>query len=258
MPYPHDLLQSRAVVRPGLWAVIPPEGRVYNVVPGFEGCRLTILCSPKIGAGFVQIIGLVEPGGGTSRPYALESEAESFLHVLDGAGELTVAIGGQTETLAAGGYAYAPAGAGLSFRNQSGAAVRFLLYKQKYIAHPDPERKPWPVFGAVGLLPEAEYTGMANVFIKDLLPTNEAFDMNMHILSFLPGGSHEFVETHVQEHGAYIYEGEGLYLLDDQWIPVKKEDFIWMGAFCKQACYAVGRGRLSYIYSKDCHRDPPL
>ena len=26
-----------------------------------------------------------------------------------------------------------------------------------------------------------------------------------------PGGCHPFVETHVQEHGAYILEGEGCY-----------------------------------------------
>ena len=31
------------------------------------------------------------------------------------------------------------------------------------------------------------------------LPVNEAFDMNMHILSFDPGASHNICETHVQE-----------------------------------------------------------
>jgi len=66
------------------------------------------------------------------------------------------------------------------------------------------------------------------------------------------------VETHVQEHGAYLYEGEGLYLLNDDWVPVKAEDFIWMGAYCKQCCYGVGLTRLSYIYSKDCHRDAEI
>ncbi len=99
---------------------------------------------------------------------------------------------------------------------------------------------------------------MENVFVRDLLPVDERFDMNMHILSFAPGGCHPFVETHVQEHGAYLYEGEGLYLLNDDWVPVKAEDFIWMGAYCKQCCYGVGLTRLSYIYSKDCHRDAEI
>lgn len=46
-----------------------------------------------------------------------------------------------------------------------------------------------------------------------------------------------------------------MYLLDDDWVPVKTEDFIWMGAFSVQAGYGIGRGPFSYIYSKDCHRD---
>ncbi|UQZ90456.1 (S)-ureidoglycine aminohydrolase [Deltaproteobacteria bacterium Smac51] len=255
MPYPGDILKSRAVIKPGLYAVIPPEGLVYNVIPGFEGCRLTILCTPKLGAGFVQIIGEAAPGGGTSIPYGLDDDVECFVYFLEGPGTLKVGIGAVGEELRQGGYAYAPAGAGLTIKNISETPGRFLLYKQRYIPHPHPGRQPWPVFGQIHELKEMEYTGMANVFITDLLPTDEAFDMNMHILSFLPGGSHEFVETHVQEHGAYIYEGEGLYLLDDQWLPVKRGDFIWMGAYCKQCCYAVGRGRLSYIYSKDCNRD---
>ena len=255
MPYPQDLLQARAVVKPGMYTIIPPQGRVFNVIPGITGCRMTILCTPKVGASFVQIIGTADPNGGTTIPYAKEETSESFLYVLDGEGSLTVTVDGKTETLPRGGYAYAPAGTGgMAFRNASGGECRFLLYKQRYIAHPG-GKKPWAVFGNTNAIQEAEYTNMANVFIKDLLPVDEAFDMNMHILSFEPGGSHEFVETHVQEHGAYLYEGEGMYLLNDDWVPVKAEDFIWMGAYCKQCCYAVGRSRLSYIYSKDCHRD---
>jgi (S)-ureidoglycine aminohydrolase len=80
--------------------------------------------------------------------------------------------------------------------------------------------------------------------------------MNMHILSFEPGASHGYIETHVQEHGAYILSGQGVYNLDNQWIPVKKGDYIFMGAYSLQAGYGVGRGEaFSYIYSKDCNRD---
>ena len=114
------------------------------------------------------------------------------------------------------------------------------------------------LFGNTNDIEERIYDNMENVFVRDLLPVDERFDMNMHILSFAPGGCHPFVETHVQEHGAYLYEGEGLYLLNDDWVPVKAEDFIWMGAYCKQCCYGVGLTRLSYIYSKDCHRDAEI
>ena len=114
---------------------------------------------------------------------------------------------------------------------------------------------PYAVFGNVNAIQWTDYDGMANVHIKDLLPVEEAFDMNMHILSFDPGTSHNIIETHVQEHGAYVYEGQGCYLLDEDWYLIQEEDVIWFGPYCKQASYAVGRGPFSYIYSKDCNRD---
>ncbi len=255
MPYPDGPLKSRAVVRPDVYSVIPPEGRVFNVIPGIKDCQTTILCSPKIGASFVMYVGTAQPGGGTTSPFAALPHEEGFVFFLDGEGRLELGVGGKSETHGQGGYAYSPAGEGLSFKNVGDKPLRFILYKQRYIPHPDPKRKPRAVFGNTNDIKERIYDSMDNVFVRDLLPVEEAFDMNMHILTFLPGGCHPFVETHVQEHGAYIYEGQGMYILGDDWIPVQKEDFLWMGAFTKQACYGTGLGRMSYIYSKDCHRD---
>ena len=99
---------------------------------------------------------------------------------------------------------------------------------------------------------------MSDVLVKDFLPSasDPGFDMNFHILCFKAGASHGYIETHVQEHGAYIYSGSGVYNLDNEWIPVKKGDYLFMGAYCPQASYAVGRGEdFAYIYSKDCNRD---
>ena len=57
MPYPKGFLETRAIVKPGSYCVIPPEGRVINSIPGFEGCKLSIIASPKYGASFVQYVG---------------------------------------------------------------------------------------------------------------------------------------------------------------------------------------------------------
>ena len=186
MGYPSDLLSSRAVVKPGMYAIIPPEGRVFNVIPGIEGCRMTILCTPKMGAGFVQHIGTALPGGGTTMPYGASGLIETFIYVLDGEGSLTVTVGGRTEVMPQGGYAYAPAGVGISFRNETDKPLRFLLYKQRYIPHPDPAMQPYAVFGNTNDIEERIYDNMENVFVRDLLPVDERFDMNMHILSFAP------------------------------------------------------------------------
>lgn len=53
MGYPKDLLGTRAVVKQGLWAVIPDTGLVNNRIPEIEGCYNSIIASPKMEAGFV-------------------------------------------------------------------------------------------------------------------------------------------------------------------------------------------------------------
>jgi (S)-ureidoglycine aminohydrolase len=253
MGYPSDILSSRAVVKHGSYAVSPPEGRVNNVVPGIEGCRVSILATPKMGAGFVQYIVEAPKGAGTVRPFAAEAGVESFIYIIEGSATLKAA--GSTWQAQAGAYVFSPEGSGLEFL-ATADITRFVLYKQRYVPLPGLSAK--VVYGNVADIAFREYDGMANVFIKDLLPLDLGFDMNMHILSFAPGGCHPFVETHVQEHGAYILEGEGCYLLDGEWRMIKREDFVWFGAFVTQAAYGVGRGNFSYIYSKDCNRDASI
>ena len=103
--------------------------------------------------------------------------------------------------------------------------------------------------------------GLENCHIKDFLPAagDFGFDMNMHILKFKLGASHGYIETHVQEHGMYFLQGKGMYRVDDEWVPVKAGDYMFLDAYCPQACYAVGREEdFAYIYSKDCNRDVVL
>lgn len=253
MSYPAGNLTTRAVVKPGVYTIIPPEGRVKNVLPYFEGFTTTILASPKCGASFVFYVSSVSPGAKTTNPWCKEPLVESFVYFMDGEGELTVKIGDEKKVLKQGGYAYAPDGTGMDISNESQGTMRVLLYKQRYI--PLKGHKAHTVWGNVNDIPERIYEDMANVFIQDLLPQDLGFDMNFHILSFEPAGCHPFVETHVQEHGAYITSGQGVYMLGEDYVQVQKEDFIWFGPFVQQAVYATGRERLSYIYSKDFNRD---
>jgi (S)-ureidoglycine aminohydrolase len=254
MSYPKDILSSRAVVRHGSYAVLPPEGLVNNVVPGIEGCRVSIVASPKMGASFVFYVVEAEGGGGTSAVFGKAPDIETFVYIIEGEGSL--AAEGNTWAGSAGSYLFSPAGSGLEFRNTSDKKMKALLYRQIYI--PLAGRQAKTVYGNVNQIPYREYDGMENVFVKDLLPVDLAYDMNMHILSFAPGGCHPFVETHVQEHGAYILEGEGCYLLDNEWRMIKQNDFVWFGPYVSQAAYGVGRTNFTYIYSKDCHRDAAL
>ncbi len=252
MGYPKDFLESRAVIKRGQYAVLPPEGRVINVIPGFEGFQTTILTSPKMGAQSVFYVSTVNPGAKTTIPFC-GNGLEAFVYFMDGEGVLTVKVGDEDIELTQGGYVFTPEDKSVEFFNNSEETYRILLYKQKYIKIEG--HKAEIVVGNVNSIEEREYDGMDNMFIKDLLPTHIGFDMNMHILSFKPAGCHPFIETHVQEHSAYIISGQGYYQLGDEWIQVKKDDFMWMAPFVQQGCYATGRERFTYIYSKDCNRD---
>lgn len=255
MGYPKDVLTTRSVIKPGLYAVIPPEGLVKNVVPGLDGCDVSIIASPKLGAGFAQYMIHV--------PAILEKDAivngmdevEIFMYCMKGKGFWLV--DGKKIEIVSGSYIYVPCGKDVTFNSGDNEEMELILYKQKYVVLKDQPLPP-VVTGNVNEMEYEKYDGMENVHIKDLLPKDLRFDMNLHILSFMPGGCHPFVETHVQEHGAYILEGEGMYLLDNEWMPVKKEDFIWFGPYVTQGAYGVGRERFTYIYSKDCNRDVVL
>ncbi len=253
MGYPQGNLTTRAIVKHGQYAVIPPEGRVNNNLPGFQGCKISIIASPEMGAKFVQYLIEVLPAGKTTVAFGGDS-LEVFIYSVAGQGEVT--IGSQTERLSEGGYAYAPVSEGVSFVNNSAQSWKLFMHKQLYI--PLAGYSARTVFGNANNLPGEIYEGMENVLLKTFLPDQIGFDLNFYILTFEPDGSHPFVETHVQEHGLYLLSGQGLYLIDQQWVPVQKGDYIWFGPYVPQAFYCTGRESTSYVYSKNNNRDVDL
>lgn len=247
--YPQDLLSSRAVIKRHNYAILPEDGLVKNVVPGFENCDMTILATPKLGASFVDYIVTMNEGGKNTEGFGGDG-IEIFVYVIEG--DVKAAADKEEFELKTGGYLYCPPGTKLYLKNNISNSKLFL-YKRRYqelAGH-----KPYVVSGNANNLEKIDYEDMKDVTVQDFLPKELGFDMNFHILSFKPGASHGYIETHLQEHGAYLLSGEAMYVLDNEWFPVKKGDYIFMGAYVHQACYAVGRESLSYIYSKDCHRD---
>lgn len=253
MGYPNDLLATRAIVKHGRYAVIPPQGRVNNVIPNLENCQVSVIASPEMGAKFAFYTVEIQPGGGTTLPFQ-EEGIETFVFSISGEG--VVQADGQKLVLGANGYLFAPASQAVALANQSEKVWRILLYKQRYRKLEGYEAR--VVVGNLADLPNEAYDEMDNVRIRNLLPADLGFDVNFHTLTFEPGGCHPFVETHLQEHGLYFIEGEGVYLIDDQWLPVKAEDFIWFGPYVPQAFYCSGRKNAWYIYTKDCNRDVRL
>ena len=252
--YREDILENRSVVKKKNYAVLDVDGLVANVIPGYHDCKSTILGSPAIGASFADYLVTVAAGGKNDGIGG--NGIESFLYVLQGEVHVNNADGSGILTM--GGYFYSPANLQMSFANNSDKEVNLFVYRRRYSALPGKETH--TVISNIDDLEWIDYEGMANCQIKNLLPSGEnlAFDMNMHILKFAPGASHGYIETHIQQHGAYVLTGKGMYNLDNDWMPIKQGDYIFMDAYCPQACYGVGDEPLAYLYSKDCNRDVEL
>lgn len=89
-------------------------------------------------------------------------------------------------------------------------------------------------------------------------PLDLRHDMHVNIVTFLPGGRIPFAETHVMEHGLYVLQGTAEYLLNKDWVSVGPGDFMWLRAFCPQACIATGDVPFRYLLYKDVNRHVPL
>ncbi|MGP4115538.1 (S)-ureidoglycine aminohydrolase [Levilactobacillus zymae] len=252
--YQKTLLGSRSVVKQGNFALIPHDGLVKNTVPGFENVDVSIMGTPRLGAHFVDYIASFQKGG---KHTGFGGEGiETVAYVVSG--KLKVSDGQEDNVLESGGYAYFPESVIMKMENAQDEPMEVFLYKKRY--QPLAGHKAYKIVGNIHDHKPVPYEGMTDVLLWDFLPTDDlGFDMNMHILSFEPGASHAYIETHYQEHGAYLISGEGMYNLDNGWYPVEKGDYLYMGSYSPQAAYAVGRDEpLAYVYSKDANRDPEI
>ena len=254
--YREELLSTRSIIRKNNYAVLEQDGLVKNTIPGFTNCDCTILASPALGASFVDYLVNVKEGGANTLGFGGET-IEVFFYVLEG--KVKAWNEDDSAVLTQGGFLFSPEGKKLYFEAVQGETAKVFLYKRVYNRIEGHEA--YTVCGNINDVPWVPYEGMEDVLVKDFLPAADdlGFDMNMHLLLFKMGTSHGYIETHVQEHGAYVYSGKGMYVLDGDWIPVQKGDYMFMGSYCPQAAYGVGRNEdFAYIYSKDCNRDIDL
>ncbi|WP_028033089.1 bifunctional allantoicase/(S)-ureidoglycine aminohydrolase [Chelativorans sp. J32] len=255
-----DLLTGRAVFTEA-YAVIP-KGVMRDIVtsclPFWERTRAWIIARPLSGFAetFSQYIMEIQPGGGSKRP-ELDPEAEGVIFVVEG--ELTVELGGMTHRMEPGGYAFLPPASRWNVRNEGSAPVRFHWIRKAYEAV-DGIAVPEAFFVnekdiAPTAMPDTEGKWATTRFVD---PQDVRHDMHVTIVTFEPGAVIPFAETHVMEHGLYVLEGKAVYRLNQDWVEVEAGDFMWLRAFCPQACYAGGPGRFRYLLYKDVNRHAAL
>lgn len=260
LPGQHELLSGRAVTTES-YAVIP-RGVLTDVVtsqlPHWRNTRLWVLARPMSGFSttFSHYLMDVSPGGGSTRPEP-DSEAESVLFVVDGAADLH--LDGARYDLTAGGYAWLAPGADWSLTNAGRAGCRFHWIRKRY-EPVDGLETPASFVTSEGratttAMPDTDGRWATSRFVD---PDDLGHDMHVNIVCFEPGATIPFTETHVMEHGLYMLEGKAVYRLNQDWVEVEAGDYLWLRAFCPQACYAGGPGRFRYLLYKDVNRHMSL
>jgi (S)-ureidoglycine aminohydrolase len=260
LPPQTQLLTGRAVFTTA-YAVIPKgvmQDIVTSFLPHWVNTRAWIIARPLSGFAetFSQYIMEVNAGGGSISPEP-DKNAEAVIFVVSGNG--AIAVENEKHLLVPGSYVYLPAGTPWSFQNVAGEPCTFHWIRKSYeavegIAAPQAfathENKMIPVVmpGTNGAWSTTRFTD----------PTDLRHDMHVNIVNFEPGGSIPFAETHVMEHGLYVLEGKAVYRLNQDWVEVEAGDFMWLRAFCPQACYAGGPSRFRYLLYKDVNRHAKL
>jgi (S)-ureidoglycine aminohydrolase len=255
-----DLLTGRAVFTEAY--VVIPKGVMRDIVtsnlPFWDKTRVWVLSRPLSGFAetFSQYIMEVLPGGGSDRPEP-DGGAEGVLFVMEG--EVTVTLAGVAHRLQAGGYAFLPPASGWTLRAGGSQPARFHWVRKRY-EKVDGIDVPEAIFRNEQDIVPLSMPGTAGRWATTRFvdPDDLRHDMHVNIVTFEPGGVIPFAETHVMEHGLYVLEGKAVYRLNQDWVEVEAGDFMWLRAFCPQACYAGGPGRFRYLLYKDVNRHMKL
>ena len=260
LPPQHHEPLGRAIFTEA-YAVIPAEVQtdiVTSFLPGWEQARAWILARPLSGFAetFAQYAVEIQPEGGSLEPEP-DPEAQAYLFVARGTVRLT--LGQANIDLRAGHYVYIPHSAVWSLWNRGDEVAGVHWIRKRYARAPGIQRPEAFVKHEtdVEAVPMHDCEGLWSTqrFVD---PFDMAHDSHVNIVNFAPGARIPFAETHVMEHGLYVLQGTAKYLLNRDWVDVGPGDFLWLRAFCPQACIATGDVPFRYLLYKDVNRHPGL
>jgi (S)-ureidoglycine aminohydrolase len=243
--------RSRGALGHG-YTVVTPANHYPSRLPEFGDQPVVKLVTPRMAPSRIgEYLVSLEAGGGTTR--RVGAGYERFFYVLDGTVTLATAAS-ERRTLAAGGFAYLPSDAAYELAATEGAPARLLIVKRVYEGHAAHDA-PEALSGHRDDEPFAE-TPVPGFTRRELLPVEDpAFDFAMSLLRFDAGVGLDKIEVHDEEHGLWMTEGAGTYVLGADKHEVRAEDFIYMAPYCPQGFTASADGPAEYLLYKDTWRD---
>jgi len=258
---PQTALMDERAVFTDAYAILPGTTMtdiVTSFLPFWDKTRMWMISRPLSGFAetFSQYIMEVSPDGGSEKP-ELDPTAEGVIFVVEG--ELNLTIEGESHAMSPGGYAFIPPASNWTVKNQSTNPVRFHWIRKQYEAVDGIDAPEAFVVNEHDIeptaMPDTEGRWATTRFVD---MADMRHDMHVTIVTFQPGGVIPFPETHVMEHGLYVLEGKAVYKLNQDWVEVEAGDYMWLRAFCPQACYAGGPGPFRYLLYKDVNRHAKL
>ena len=227
---------------------------VTSFLPNWKKTRLWVLARPMTGFAetFSHYLMDVSPGGGSNQPDD-DKFAEHVIFVTSGAGKIKV--NGDTHLLSPGSYIYLPPKKDWSVVNDGSNRLIFHWFRKLYQKVRGVSVPPVLVTSDSAVEPVEMPGSDGNWFTSRFVGTDDiAHDMHVNIVTFRPGGTIPFAETHVMEHGLYVLCGTASYRFNSDVINVEAGDYAWLRAFCPQCCTATGDGPFRYLLYKDVNR----
>ena len=230
-------------------AVISTDGYINSNVPGWSNCIVNVIINEQMGARFCQTLITLNSD---SRLAGSTLKSQIVFYVVSGACDFNSGSGDRR--LGKSEFAYLPTGKEYKIgRAEKGTQI--LTFHKEYEKLEEYD-VPALFIGNANEIDAPSYLGDSSLRLQVLLPENLSFDMAVNIFTYDPGGHLPFVETHIMEHGMLYLQGQGIYMLDHQWYPVKKGDSLWIAPYCQQWFTAMGKEPAVYIYYKNVNRFP--
>lgn len=229
------------------YAIVGPDSHVVAPLVGWTNTPGVVLIAPAIGGvGFVQYLANLTTD---SIAGPIPTGNQRFIYMLEGSAQLG------DQAFKQGSYVWLPPMCDTIFRGTGQA--RAWVHEQPYTPHATLATPELFVGHSKNIEPLAFMDDPALRLAK-LLPEDSAYDLEINRFSFDPGAALPMVESHVNEHGMIMLEGQGVYRLgsgiEEYWQPVAEGDAVWMGAFCPQWFCCFGKTPATYLYSKNVNR----